>query len=132
MAKVVRGASKAAARESKRRKEQTDTDSDDSDTLTALLEEKDRRKKAKAELKAKQDDEAAILKMLNEQTAKNARRLKELAAARNSYPVILLIIFQLSLTNHISCRLWKMNLLQPRNRRREGRLPCRQVLTRLM
>ena len=89
MAKVVRGASKAAARESKRRKEQTDSDSDDSDTLTALLEEKDRRKKAKAELKAKQDDEAAILKMINEQTAKNARRLKELAAARNSRPVIL-------------------------------------------
>jgi hypothetical protein len=54
-----------------------------------MLEEKDRRKKAKAELKAKQDDEAAILKMINEQTAKNARRLKELAAARNSYPVIL-------------------------------------------
>ena len=89
MARVVKSASKAAARESKRRKEGTDSDSDDSDTVTAMLEEKDRRKKAKAELKAKQDDEAAILKMLNEQTAKNASRLKELAAARNSYPVIL-------------------------------------------
>ena len=86
---MVKNAVKAAARDSKRRKEGTDSDSDDSDTVAAMLEEKDRRKKAKAELKAKQDDEAAILKMLNEQTAKNARRLKELAAARNSYPVIL-------------------------------------------
>ena len=89
MARVVKSASKAAERESKRRKAGTDSDADDRDTVTAMLEEKDRRKKAKAELKAKQDDEAAILKMINEQTAKNARRLKELAAARNSYPVLL-------------------------------------------
>ena len=89
MSRVVREASKSAARESRKRKDQSDSDSDDSDSLAAMLEEKDRRKKAKAELKAKQDDEAAILKMLNEQTAKNARRLKELAAARNSYPVLL-------------------------------------------
>ena len=89
MARVLKSASKAAERERERRKAGADSDSDDSDTVTAMLEEKDRRKKAKAELKAKKDDEAAILKMINEQTAKNARRLKELAAARNSYPVIL-------------------------------------------
>ena len=89
MSRVVRDASKSAARESRKRKDQSDSDSDDSDSLAAMMEEKDRRKKAKAELKAKKDDEAAILKMINEQTAKNARRLKELAAARNSYPVIL-------------------------------------------
>ena len=47
-----------------------------------------KRERAKAELKAKQEEEAAILKMLNGQTAKNARRLKELAAAHNSYLVI--------------------------------------------
>ena len=89
MARVVKSASKAAERDSRKRKDRTDSDSDDSDALNAILEEKERKRKAKAELKAKQDDEAAILKMINDQTAKNARRLKELAAARNSYPVIL-------------------------------------------
>ena len=89
MSRVVKNASTAATRASHKRKADTDCDSDDSDTLTAMLEEKERKKKAKASLKAKQDEEAAILKLLEEQTAKNARRLKELAAARDSYPVIL-------------------------------------------
>ncbi len=70
-------------------KPESDTDSEDSADLMAKLDERDRRKKAKLELKAKQEEEAAILKMLNDQTAKNACRLKELAATRNSYPVIL-------------------------------------------
>ena len=78
----------AAARD-KRRKPESDTDSDDSAVLMAKLKERDRRKKAKVELKAKQDEEAAILKMLNDQTAKNARRLKEPAASYNLYQVIL-------------------------------------------
>ena len=89
MARVVKSASKAAEKDSRKRKDRTDSDSDDSDALNTILEEKEPKRKAKAELKAKKDDEAAILKMINEQTAKNARRLKELAAARNSYPVIL-------------------------------------------
>ena len=89
MSRVVKNASTAATRASQKRKADTDCDSDDSDTLTAMLEEKERKKKAKASLKAKQDEEAAILKMLEQQTAKNARRLKELATARDSYPVIL-------------------------------------------
>ena len=89
MARVVKSASKAAEGDSRKRKDRTDSDSDDSDALNTILEEKEPKRKAKAELKAKQDDEAAILKMINNQTAKNARRLKELAAARNSYPVIL-------------------------------------------
>jgi hypothetical protein len=106
MARVVKNASKSADRD-KRRRAETDTDSDDSDTLAAKMEEKARRKKAKVDLKAKQDEEAAILKMIDEQIAKNARRLKELATARNSYPVLLLyIIFELSCTDQISCRLW--------------------------
>ena len=132
MSRVLKNASKNAERDRKKRKAGTDSDSDDSDALTALLEEKDRRKKAKADLKAKQEEEAAILKMLDEQTAKNARRLKELANARNSYPVIFYIIFWLYNTDHMSCRLWLMKLLHPRNRRREGHHPSRLVLTRLM
>ncbi len=88
MATVLKSATKSAARD-KRRKQESDTDSGDSAVLMAKLDERDRRMKAKVESKAKQDEEAAILKMLNDQTAKNASRLKELAAARNSYPVIL-------------------------------------------
>ena len=105
MATVLKSAAKAAARD-KRRKAESDTDSDDSAVLMAKLDEKDRKKRAKAELKAKQEEEAAILKMLNEQTAKNARRLRELTATRNSYPVILYMIFELSFTDQSSCRLW--------------------------
>jgi flagellar biosynthesis chaperone FliJ len=64
-----------------------------------------RRKKLKLDLKEKRDEEAAILKQLNEQTAKNARRLKQLTDARNEYPVILYMRFELSFTNQVSCRL---------------------------
>jgi hypothetical protein len=63
MATVMKSATKATARD-KRRKAESDTDSDDSAVLMAKLDERNRRKKAKVELKAKQDEEAAILKML--------------------------------------------------------------------
>ena len=74
------GALKRAAKgaeQDKKRKVNTDSDSDDSDTLAAKMEERMRRKKLKRDLKERRDEEAAILKQLNEQTAKNARRLKQ-------------------------------------------------------
>ena len=100
MSTVLKRAAKAAAKDGKRKPE-TESESDDSDTLAAKLEERARKKKAKLELKEKRDEEAAILKQLNDQTAKNARRLKELADARNAYPVILYMILDLSVTNQI-------------------------------
>ena len=103
---AVKRASKSAEKDKKRKApSESDSDDSDSDVLVAKMNERDRKRQLKHELKKKQDQEAAILKQLDEQTAKNARRLKELADARNNYPVIFYMIFELSLTNQISCRL---------------------------
>jgi hypothetical protein len=76
MSGALKRAAKGAEKD-KKRKVDTDSDSDDSDTLAAKMEGRMRRKKLKRDLKEKRDEEAAILKQLNEQTAKNARRLKQ-------------------------------------------------------
>ena len=91
MADVLKRASKSAGKWKK-----NETSSDDSDTLQAAIDEAQRKKEAKRALKESRADEASIKKRLDEQSAINARRLKELADKRNEYLVILFITMNCS------------------------------------
>jgi hypothetical protein len=86
MSDVLKRASKSAG---SKRKTVVESSSDDSDTLQAEIDAAHRKREAKRALKESRADEASIKKRLDEQSAINARRLKELADKRNEYPVIL-------------------------------------------
>ena len=103
MADAMRRAAKSAAK--RKKSDKNDISSDDSDTLQAAIDEAKRRKDAKRALQESRAEEASIKKKLDEQCAKNARRLKELADKRNEYPVILFIKINCSFTHCNSCVL---------------------------
>ena len=64
-----------------------ETDSDDSETLSIEIENMKRIFGAKRALQEKQKEEESIQKQLDELTATNAHKMKELADKRNEYQV---------------------------------------------
>ena len=95
---------KRAAKSVQTRK-RDDNSSDDSDTLQAAIDAAKRKKEEKRALKERMAEGESIKKRLDEQCAKNARRLKELADKRNEYPVILFITMICSFAHCNSCVL---------------------------
>jgi hypothetical protein len=85
MSKIIKRASSAKDKKKRRR----DSDSEDSDDLTEELEAEEKLKELKKRKKARKEETDAIERRIQEQDAKNAARLKELAKKRNEYPVML-------------------------------------------
>jgi hypothetical protein len=85
MSNVIKRASSAKEKKKRRR----DSDSEDSDELMDELEAASKLKELKKLKKARREEAGAIERKIQEQDAKNAARLKELAKKRNEYPVML-------------------------------------------
>ena len=92
----------AAARKDKGkmvRAEDTASDSASSDD-GPLVKKRERDKKLKRDLQEQDEETQRIQRLIDEATLKNKEKLKELAAVRNSYPVIVRIFFCFSCLVH--------------------------------
>ena len=92
----------AAARKDKGKRvrvEDTASDSASSDD-GPLQKERERDKKLKRDLQEQEEETQRIQRLIDEATLKNKEKLKELAAVRNSYPVIVRIFFCFSCLVH--------------------------------
>ena len=71
-----------------------------------LVKKRERDKKLKRDLQEQEEETQRIQRLIDEATLKNKEKLKELAAVRNSYPVIVRIFFLVSVvlsTDIIPC-----------------------------
>ena len=83
----------AAARKDKAKRAcYTESESASSDD-DKLLKKRDRQKKLQRDLQEHEKEAQRIQSLIDEATLKSKEKLKELAAVRNSYPVIVRILF---------------------------------------
>jgi hypothetical protein len=94
-----RAAASAKKDKGKRQLQETDSDSASSDD-SPLVKKRERDKKLKRDLQEQDEETQRIQRLINEATLKNKEKLKELAAVRNSYPVIVRIFFCFSCLVH--------------------------------
>ena len=85
----------ASARKDKgKRVRMEDTASDSASSEDGrLVTKRERDKKLKRDLQEQEEETQRIQRLIDEATLKNKEKLKELAAVRNSYPVIVRIFF---------------------------------------
>ena len=91
-AATERAAASARKDKTPKRARADETSSDSSDDAP-LAKKRERDKKLKRDLQEQEEETQRIQRLIDEATLKNKEKLKELAAVRNSYPVIVRIFF---------------------------------------
>ena len=92
-----RAAASARKDKTSKRARADETSSDSSDDAP-LAKRREREKKLKRDLQEQEEETQRIQRLIDEAALKNKEKLKELAAVRNSYPVIVRIFFLFQLS----------------------------------
>jgi hypothetical protein len=92
-----RAAASARKDKTSKRARADETSSDSSDDAP-LAKKRDREKQLNRDLQEQEEETQRIQRLIDEATLKNKEKLKELAAVRNSYPVIVRIFFLFQLS----------------------------------
>ena len=95
-------AARAAASAKKDKAKRVIADDTASDSASSedgrLVTKRERDKKLKRDLQEQDEETQRIQRLINEATLRNKEKLKELAAVRNAYPVIVRILFWFQLS----------------------------------